>query len=223
MSQEKAWEGDHGFTGIALLAWERQRAAYRMVDAHIAWRTDKDPKIRGCYTLLLAWARSCPCPQTLGPGGTSEGADWVSQKRPCPEKPDLSGANLFRANLYGADLFRANLTGANLYGANLSGANLTGANLYGADLSGANLFRANLYGANLTGANLYGANLTRANLYGADLSGANLTGANLYGADLAGADLAGADFAGANLFRVNLEEWERGEDGYARRKTVKGA
>ena len=173
MSQEKPWEGDHGFTGIALLAWERQRAAYRMVDAHIAWRTDKDPKVRGRYALLLAWARSCPCPQTLGPGGTSEGADWVSQKRPCPEKPDLSGANLFRANLYGA--------------------------------------------------NLSGANLTRANLYGADLSGANLTGANLYGADLAGADLAGADFAGANLFRVNLEEWERGEDGYARRKTVKGA
>ena len=94
MSQEKPWEGDHGFTGIALLAWERQRAAYRMVDAHIAWRTDKDPKVRGCYALLLAWARSCPCPQTLGPGGTSEGADWVSQKRPCPEKPDLTGANL---------------------------------------------------------------------------------------------------------------------------------
>ena len=109
MSQEKPWEGGHRFTGIALLAWERQRAAYRMVDAHIAWRTDKDPKVRGCYALLLAWARSCPCPQTLGPGGTSEGADWVSQKRPCPEKPDLSGANLAGAYLTGADLFRANL------------------------------------------------------------------------------------------------------------------
>ena len=139
MSQEKPWEGDHGFTGIALLAWERQRAAYRMVDAHIAWRTDKDPKVRGCYALLLAWARSCPCPQTLGPGGTSEGADWVSQKRPCPYKPDLSGADLFRADLFRADLAGANLTGADLAGANLYGADLAGANLYGADL-----FRANL-------------------------------------------------------------------------------
>ena len=193
MSQEKPWEGDHGFTGIALLAWERQRAAYRMVDAHIAWRTDKDPKVRGCYALLLAWARSCPCPQTLGPGGTSEGADWVSQKRPCPEKPDLSGANLFRADLAGAKL-----TGADLTGADLAGANLTGANLYGANLTGANLFRANLYGA-------------------------NLAGADLFRADLAGANLTGADLAGANLFRANLEEWERGEDGYARRKTAKGA
>ena len=178
MSQEKPWEGDHGFTGIALLAWERQRAAYRMVDAHIAWRTDKDPKVRGCYALLLAWARSCPCPRTLGPGGTSEGADWVSQNRPCPYKPDLSGAGL---------------SGANLYGADLSGANLTGANLTGADLE-----EADLSGANLTGASLIGANFTLA----------NLTGANLYGAD---------------LFRTNLEEWERGEDGYARRKTAKGA
>ena len=149
MSQEKPWEGDHGFTGIALLAWERQRAAYRMVDAHIAWRTDKDPKVRGCYALLLAWARSCPCPQTLGPGGTSEGADWVSQKRPCPEKPDLSGANLFRADLYGADLSGANLFRANLFRANL----------YGADLTGADLFRANLTGADLTGADLTGADL----------------------------------------------------------------
>ena len=129
MSQEKPWEGDHGFTGIALLAWERQRAAYRMVDAHIAWRTDKDPKVRGCYAMLLAWARSCPCPQTLGPGGTSEGADWVSQKRPCPYKPDLSGA----------DLYGANLTRANLSGADLAGANLTGADLFRANLTGANL------------------------------------------------------------------------------------
>ena len=198
MSQEKPWEGDHGFTGIALLAWERQRAAYRMVDAHIAWRTDKDPKVRGSYALLLAWARSCPCPQTLGPGGTSEGADWVSQKRLCPYKPDLSGA----------DLFRADLAGLALAGANLTGADLLRANLYGADLAG-----ADLTGANLTGANLYGADLS-----GADLAGANLTGANLTGADLFRANLYGADLAGANL-----EEWERGEDGYARRKTAKGA
>ncbi len=40
---------------------------------------------------------------------------------------------------------RANISGANLYGANLSRANLSGANLSGADLSRANLSGANLY------------------------------------------------------------------------------
>ena len=75
-------------------------------------------------------------------------------------------ANLTGANLYGADLTRADLTGANLYRADLTEANLTGANLYGADLTR----------ADLTGANLYRADLTEANLTGADLTGANLTG-----------------------------------------------
>ena len=76
----------------------------------------------------------------------------------------LSRADLSGADLYGADLSRANLSGANLYGAYLSRADLSGANL-----SRANLSRANLYGADLSGANLYGADLSRANLSGADL------------------------------------------------------
>jgi len=68
--------------------------------------------------------------------------------------PNLSGANLERANLYGANLERANLYGADLSGANLYGANLSGANLDRANLDGANLYGADLYGANLSGANL---------------------------------------------------------------------
>ena len=62
---------------------------------------------------------------------------------------------------------RANLTGANLYGADLSNANLYRANLTGADLPNADLYRANLTGADLTGADLTGADLYRANLTGA--------------------------------------------------------
>ena len=58
--------------------------------------------------------------------------------------------------------------------------------------------RANLGGANLYGANLGGVNLRSANLYGANLRSVNLYGANLDGANLGG--------------------WERGPDGYARRK-----
>jgi uncharacterized protein YjbI with pentapeptide repeats len=76
---------------------------------------------------------------------------------------------------------RADLSGADLYKADLSRANLSGADLYGANLSGANLYRADFSGANLYGANLYGANLSRV-----DLSGADLSGANLYRADLSG-------------------------------------
>jgi len=45
---------------------------------------------------------------------------------------DFSGANLS-----GVDLYNANLIGANLSGANLSGADLYNANLIGANLSGA--------------------------------------------------------------------------------------
>ena len=77
-----------------------------------------------------------------------------------------------------------------------------------ADLAYANLARADLTGANLTYANLTDANLARTSLTGAGLTGANLTGANLTDADLTGANLARADLGG----------WERGLDGYARRK-----
>ena len=57
------------------------------------------------------------------------------------------------------------------------------------------------------------------NLYGAYLSGANLSGASLSGADLSGADLSGADLYGASLSGADLSDWERGPDGYARRKS----
>ena len=52
---------------------------------------------------------------------------------------DLSGANLYLADLPGVNLTGANLTGANLYKAARSRADLTGANLTGANLTGARL------------------------------------------------------------------------------------
>jgi hypothetical protein len=82
---------------------------------------------------------------------------------------------------------RANLSGADLYCADLGGADLTGANLTGADLRDANLICADLRGANLEG-----ANLTDADLFCAKLSYANLWRANLGGAKLSGAYLSGA-------------------------------
>ena len=97
---------------------------------------------------------------------------------------------------------------ADLSGANLSRAYLSGAFLSGADLSGANLSRADLSGADLSGAYLSGANLSRAFLSGANLSRAYLSGAFLSGANLSGANLSGAD----------LGDWERGPDGFAKKK-----
>ena len=54
---------------------------------------------------------------------------------------------------------RADFSNANLSGADLWNANLRNANLSGADLSGADLWNANLRNANLSGADLSGADL----------------------------------------------------------------
>jgi hypothetical protein len=91
------------------------------------------------------------------------------------------------------------LTGADLYGANLTGAYLSGAYLYGA-----NLTRAYLSGAYLTGANLTGAYLTRADLSGANLTGAYLSGAYLTGANLTGANLTDVKNAESVIARTRI-------------------
>ena len=78
-----------------------------------------------------------------------------------------SYANLGYADLSGADLYRADLHYTNFNGA---------------DLTGASLIRADLFFASLIGADLIGANLIGADLYFADLSGADLTGADLFSA-----------------------------------------
>jgi len=99
---------------------------------------------------------------------------------------------------------RADLSGANLYRADLSGAILSGANLYRADLFRANLSGANLSGANLSGADLSCATLSRADLSGADLSGTTLSRATLYGANLSAADLSNTNLTKTNLLTANL-------------------
>ncbi len=128
-------------------------------------------------------------------------------------RANLSGANLYVANLTGADLSRANLYVANLTGADLSRANLYVANLPRANLSRADLSRANLSRADLSGANLSRANLSGADLYGANLSGANLSRANLSRANLSRADLYGANLSGAYRPQNDIVGWTADEDG----------
>ena len=61
--------------------------------------------------------------------------NWWRKDNP-DERPDLSGAGLFRA-----DLSEANLSGARLSGARLSRTDLIWADLAGADFSGATAFK----------------------------------------------------------------------------------
>jgi hypothetical protein len=100
---------------------------------------------------------------------------------------DLSGANLYNADLRDVDLEGAKLNDAILANADLSGANLKGAELRNADLTG----------AKLKGATLAGADLANAILINSDLSDADLTAANMEGADVTGADLTDAQMKDA--------------------------
>ncbi|MEW6145796.1 MAG: pentapeptide repeat-containing protein [Thermodesulfobacteriota bacterium] len=114
---------------------------------------------------------------------------------------DLSGANLYNADLSGVDLEGAKLNDAILANADLSGANLKGAELKNADLTG----------AKLKGAALAGADLTNAVLINSDLSDADLTAANMEGADVTGANVTDAQLSGAvttGIVRNNIDTGE---------------
>ncbi len=87
--------------------------------------------------------------------------------------------NFSRADLSGAEIFDANLEGSELVGADLSRSDLTHCNLRGADLTKAKLVNSRLWNADLTGANLNEADLT-----GSDLSNACLYNTKLWHTDI---------------------------------------
>jgi len=89
---------------------------------------------------------------------------------------NLSGADLFKADLSSIDLAYTKFNGTDLSGANLNGADLSGANLSGDNLSGVNLSNAGLAYTDLSGTYLSEADLSNTILSFADLSDAsNLT------------------------------------------------
>jgi Pentapeptide repeats (8 copies) len=98
-----------------------------------------------------------------------------------------------------------NLSGADLYEADLSRANLSGAKLIEADLRFAHLYKADLSGADLIEAILSGANLSWADLSGANLSWVNLQGALLVGTKLVRADLTGCHIYGISAWDLKLD------------------
>jgi uncharacterized protein YjbI with pentapeptide repeats len=116
-------------------------------------------------------------------------------------RPDLSGAELGRA-----DLFIVGLTHAGFDRGDLSSVDFDRVNLCEANLATANLVLTNFSEANFTG-----ADLTMADFRSADLTGANFSGADLSMADFRNAHLVGADMRGSTAWRtlfvdVNLSQ-----------------
>lgn len=141
--------------------------------------------------------------------GRTEGniSDFADVK---PVRPDLTHANLRRAQLSGLDLYEADLRGADLSSADLREANLrrvdlSEANLRRADLRGAVLADATLRGASLRGASLEFVQLRRADLRDADLREAILRDAKSVSAELGGANLTGARLDRADLSRSKCQ------------------
>lgn len=89
--------------------------------------------------------------------------------------------DLSNANLSGLELWSANLSNAYLAGVNMKQVNLSGANLSNANLSRANLYYANMTHANLSGTKLSCAYLYRVNFYPSQLPDVIRAGGNLSG------------------------------------------
>ncbi|MEL7039739.1 MAG: pentapeptide repeat-containing protein, partial [Cyanobacteria bacterium J06592_8] len=138
--------------------------------------------------------------------------DWYRWRRENSDiKPDLTGANLRKANLEhfyfrGANLREADLQGANLQEADFREANLQGINLQNTNLQEADFREANLQEANFREANLQEADFREANLQGADLQGTNLQDASFSGASLQNVNLQNANITNANLVKANLSQ-----------------
>jgi len=132
---------------------------------------------------------------------------WNEWRKQHPEIiPDLSGADLFKAELVEVQLFQANLHRTNLRGANLYRALLGKTDLGEATLRGADLGMAYLWAANLRKADLEYAQLANARLIAADLRGAVLDRTDLRSADFSGADLSEASIGFTTFGNNDLSE-----------------
>lgn len=140
---------------------------------------------------------------------------WNHWREQNPQRPELRGADLRKANLSNVNLRKANLSDANLRKADLSEANLGEADLRRSDLVEANLSGADLSEATLSEADVSGADFSRADLRGADLSGADFSGADLSGADLSGADFIGTELIEADLRGADLSGADLGATTFA--------
>jgi len=119
-------------------------------------------------------------------------------------RPDLSGANLRRADLDGINFNSVNLSNAQLERTGLNSSRLKEAILIYANLEGALLESANLDRARLYNANLSQAKFERASLTFTDLSLADLRNGNFFATDFSYAYLNLASINGARLSDANF-------------------
>ncbi len=140
-----------------------------------------------------------------------QGVDvWNKWRQEHPRiKPDLSGADLNRSNLYGANFSKADLSYIDISEAHLGYANFNGATLIGAEISGTDLMFTSFVNANLSEASLSGADLFGANLSHADLTDANLSGASLLRTNLKNSILTRCLIFGISVWNVQLEGTEQ--------------
>lgn len=130
---------------------------------------------------------------------------------------DLTGIEIWNANLAGADLRQADLNHARIYGSDLSGCLLARARLNGVTCERTRIDDADLTGAEFKGASLWRVCLCRAVLVAvqtvdvrirdsvivnADLAGAEFAGSHMHNCDLTGIVLTDAMFEGAFLKRI---------------------
>ncbi|MGD9368072.1 MAG: pentapeptide repeat-containing protein [Desulfobacteraceae bacterium] len=119
-------------------------------------------------------------------------------------KTDLRESKLNQTDLFKADLRNANLRGASAISSDLRNANLTGAHMITADLSLANLQGADMRGVRLDRSDMHEANLQETNLSAANLYKTHLLSANLMSANLRGCNLEGSVLMIANLDKADL-------------------
>ena len=119
-------------------------------------------------------------------------------------KPNLSGANLFKADLTYANLRQTDLRKTDLRESKLNEADLFKVDLRNANLRGASAISSDMKSANMSGAHMITADLSRADLKGADMRGVRLDGSDMYEANLQDTNLSAANLNRTHLLSANL-------------------
>lgn len=143
---------------------------------------------------------------------------WNETRGHLDAAPDLTGIQVWNADLRGADFHSVDFNHSRISGSDLRKADLRHARINGVTLEHSSLERANLSGAELLGTSIWRVCMRRTVLAGirtadvrirdsilrdADLRGANMAMAHMHNCDLADAVLDQADFDFAFLKRIS--------------------
>lgn len=166
---------------------------------------------------IAVWIAACLTVATLGfspviahasdcSSGPVSKVDWSEcrKRQLMLGGSDLSGANLYDADLSFTDLSNSRLKGADLEKATLIRASLANSNADGAKFDRIESYRAEMSNLSAVDASFISAEMQRVNLGGANLAGADFTKAELSRVNFEKSILMGAKFSLANLSRASL-------------------